>query len=422
MELKHAIQKCSHLHTALVATRDAGNRALSYPCFLLERMRPRREGPIRVVYIVQMPSVWNKAKPTYMRMLADPDFEPIILCLPSSLENCFDRENETYRYFLDQGYTSVINAVLGETWLPPKSLNADYFVIMRPYDNYRPKPYKSINLCKYGKICVILYASIMTRNLVSDIISRGFFSQVSYFFAESEYLRDYNIHLNLLKHSLGLQHSVLCGMSAIEFMLNAKDLPAKSWEFSHNSFRVIWTPRWSTDTVGGGSNFFRYQQCFFSFFSLHQDIDLLIRPHPLMFHNFLSSGIMTQKEIDSFCSLCDEQNNISLDQEEEYIPSFWNSDVLVSDISGIIPEYFVTGKPIVFCSSKGIDWLFMPTIEEMMAGCYHADSFADIERILGDLQQGNDPLKETRAVLVRKLFPTDLPPSETIVNMLRKGG
>ena len=420
MSFIHTIQQYPCLHTALVAVRDAGNRVLSYPFFLLERMRPRREGPTRVVFIVEMPSVWNKALPTYRRMFADPDFEPMILCLPSSLEGCFERENETYRYFVEAGYSNVLNAVQGKAWLNPKTLHADYFVILRPYDNYRPRPYKSIHLCRFGKICVILYATLMSTNLIPEIVNRRFFSQVSWFFAESEYVRDHNIRQNYLKNRTGLQHSVYIGIPAVESMLDAKNRPAASWSFSCNTFRAIWTPRWSTDTFGGGSNFLRYQQDFISFFSQHRDMDLLLRPHPLMFRHLLDSGIMTQDEIDAVYALFDQAENLSLDREKEYFPTFWNSDVLISDISSIIPEYFITGNPVIFCRSPGIDWKTIPIFEEMLNACYCADTFEEIGRILVDLQHGHDPLKKARADLAARLFLPGELPSELIIDTLRR--
>ena len=420
MDLKHAIQKCSHLHTALVAARDAGNRMLSYPCFLLERMRPRRDGPIRVVFLIQEPSVWNKALPTYRRMLADPDFEPMILCLPSSLEGCFECENETYRYFIQAGYSHVLNAVQGKGWLDPKTLHADYFVILRPYDNYRPRPYKSINLCKYGKIVLIFYATQLVPDMIPQLLNSGFLPSVSLYFAESEYAREVFLQKNKLKCLLGLQKSIYCGVPALESMLLMKDQLAPSWEFSRNSFRVVWTPRWSINPVDGGSNFLRYREQLSIFFTAHSNMDLLIRPHPLMFQNFIDCAVMTQDEIDAFSRFCSEAKNISLDVEKDYGATFWNSSVLICDTSSVMLDYFFTGRPLIFCRSVGIEWHFLPVYEKMLSACYSADSFEDISRILDALQHGIDPLKESRQKLVRELFPMTPLPSEIIVNALKE--
>lgn len=62
----------------------------------------------------------------------------------------------------------------------------------------------------------------------------------------------------------------------------------------------MWTPRWTTNKKLGGSNFFVYYKLLLEYAEKNDDVDLLCRPHPLMFDNFLKTGEMKIEEIDDY--------------------------------------------------------------------------------------------------------------------------
>ena len=96
----------------------------------------------------------------------------------------------------------------------------------------------------------------------------------------------------------------------------------------------------------------------------------------------------------------------------------WNSDVLVTDISGVVAEYFVMNKPLVYCASNMI-----LTPEEhtrrILEGCYVVNNETELRACLTELQNGNDYLKEKRTKIIEELFGDNLYTSaELIVNAL----
>ncbi len=52
------------------------------------------------------------------------------------------------------------------------------------------------------------------------------------------------------------------------------------------------------------------------------NMDILLRPHPLMFKNFIGKGIMSEIEVDEFNESCLSRENIRVDLEKEYHATF----------------------------------------------------------------------------------------------------
>ena len=82
---------------------------------------------------------------------------------------------------------------------------------------------------------------------------------------------------------------------------------------------------------------------------------LVFRPHPLTFKNFISLGLITSDEVDEYLRKFQNNEQLYYDQTSEYFTTFWHSDVFVGDISSIIPCYFLTGKPIIYCHTDAVD-------------------------------------------------------------------
>ena len=122
-----------------------------------------------------------------------------------------------------------------------------------------------------------------------------------------------------------------------------------------------------------------------------------------MFDNFISTGEMTELEVDEYKRTISETKNIAFDTEKEYASSFWQSDVLIADYSSIIPEYFLTEKPLIFCITN-MELTLLDNMKEILEGCYVVDSKEELKDCLEMLRQGNDPKKEIRQKIKGKLF------------------
>lgn len=376
---------------------------------LKKKMRDKKGDKIRVVFICQYIPAWNKAVSIYNEMKNNSRFEVSLLCVPGiagdkKFENS---DNDTYDYYINNNYEAVNSLNEDGTYKELKSINPDYVFYLRPYDEHLPEVYRASTVCKYAKVCIVLYGMVFSKEDMIVAVNRNFFRNVYMYFAETKAVEEKNKKSFRLTHWLGLQKTVYHGMPALKMIADAADEKSESWSFSDNKFRVMWTPRWTTDPKLGGSNFFTYKDWFFDYADKNRDADFLFRPHPLAFDNFIKTGEMTEEEVEEYKKRCEQTPNVSLDKQKEYVGTMWESSVLVSDISGVMPEYFVTGKPIIYCASN-MELHIVEHTKMLLSGCYIVNNAAELEVRLDKLKRGEDELFDKRQHIIQELFGKSL--------------
>lgn len=373
--------------------------------------------PVRVCFVQQDPNCWNKSKALYDLLNQDARFEVSLLCVPDP----FDPDTgSTYRYFVDKGY-NAIDARIGDgpwdtrtskgSWFDLRSLKPDYLFYQQPYNAYLPEQYRSTTVYRYAKVCHTPYGFALIRELL-ECMERDFCRCVYRTYSVAELEKDFNIHRFPISHFLKLRKTVYYSPLVFANFFQNRHYPSPSWDFSKNSFRAIWTPRWTTDEKLGGSNFFRYKDFLLDYADKHPDADLLFRPHPMAFDNFVRTGQMTKEEVDEYICTCQACTNTAIDTQKNYDTTFWQSDVLISDVSAVIIEYFVTGKPIIFCPTEKQGSTYLSNFKTICTCCYIAHNQAELEQYLDQLKQGVDPLADSRKHLIEELFgktPTQAP-------------
>lgn len=425
MSLKEALKKIPGLQTFMRGCKDLVGDIRVIPNYLAER-KIKREGPVRVGFLCQYLPVWHKLVPIYQYMKEDPRFAPMLICVPSNMENSRlvgqdDTKNDTLEYFHAHGFPEAVSALQPDgSWLELQALKLQYVFYPRPYDQFMPPCYHSALVSRYSRICLLFYGINMTKELANTTLNRKFYRNVYCYFAELPSARARNKRRGWLLHLLRLQRSVYYGMPGIEEVLAAKGQESASWRFSKNKFRVMWTPRWTTDKALGGSNFFTYYQKLLDFAGEHPDIDFLFRPHPLALKHFQETGEMTAREAEEFVAACRELPNVSLDAEPEYTATLWQTDALISDASGLIPEYCVTGKPLLFCTTN-FEHHWEKTNARLMDGAYQIGQETELFACLLALQRGEDPLREKRTRIHGEIFRDELCyPAKAIAEHLAK--
>ena len=406
--LKETLKKIPGVHRLGRFAKQRYLDAVAISHLLQERRIKRGEGPVRVGFLCQYVPGWTKVAPIYEKMVADSRFDPCLICVPSeqvmgkdSFATC--PENDTYDYFAAKGYPAI-NALVGaDQWLDLKTLDLAYIFYPRPYNNLLPQPYRAQTVSCYSKICLVMYGIGFSREDLQIALNRDFMSHVYAYFAETDCAGKQNIENNRLLHALGAQKTLCLGYPVLNGLLSKEGKESPSWAFSRNDFRVLWTPRWTTDTKVGGTNFFALYEKLMTYAEEHPDIDFLHRPHPLAFKHFLETGEMSQAQVEAYQQQCGAMPNVSLDAQREYEATFWGSSVLVSDISGIMFEYFVTGKPLIFCAGN-MELALAPHTLKMLEWCYVVYNAEELFAVLQKLKAGDDPLRDKRRELIGTLF------------------
>lgn len=400
--LKHAVRWCKLRGNELPAIRRHFSRRR------IQRKRLNSGiGTIKVVFLCQYIPAWSKSKALYDALNSDERFETLLLCIPNTihanrLQDPDDTSNDVYEYYFGHGYKEAVNALIGrDVWFDLRAYSPDY-VIYNRYDRSMPLPYTSTIVSEYAKVCLLKYATVLLR-AEESMMDHQFARNVYMFFAESEAKRNEFLGINSVLHKLNLSDACCCGIPAVENAILSKGSKNDAWSFSKNGFRAIYAPRWTTDPTWGGSSFLKYRMTFFEIADSHPNVDILVRPHPLMFENFVNTGLISEEEVSSYKAECNARTNIRLDTEKEYLPTFWNSSVLLCDFSSMIIEYFITKKPIIYltyCDSIECTDL----MNNVLKGCYKVKNEKEMIAVLDDLIAGHDPLADVRAEVCDKVL------------------
>ncbi len=380
--------------------------------FYLLRWRRRgvKNRAVRVCFVQQDPNCWNKSKALYDLLKHDKRFCVSLVCVPDP----FDPDTEsTYRYFLENGYDNAIDARVGAgpwlvmegtgEWFDLKELKPDYLFYQQPYNAYLPEAYRSHVVSRYTRICHTPYGFALTKELLR-CMERDFCRYVFRTYSVSELERRYNCLQFPITSALGLRKARYYSPLVFADFFQEQQKQSNSWQFSKNTFRAIWTPRWTTNETLGGSNFFRYKDFLLQYAQEHPDVDMLFRPHPMAFDNFIRTGLMTRTEVDAYIAACNAHSNTSIDAEKKYGATLWQSSVLITDVSAIIVEYFATGKPIIFCPTKHCVSTYLSHFNAICECCYVANNQEEIAGYLRLLQRGEDPMAGKRQIVIKDLF------------------
>ena len=130
-------------------------------------------------------------------------------------------------------------------------------------------------------------------------------------------------------------------------------------------------------------------------------VDFVFRPHPQAFLNWISTKELSEKEANDYKDKYAKLANANIDDTKEYLTTFYSSDCMITDISSIVAEYFLTGKPIIYCHRKDC---FNDFSRKLSEGFYWVHNWQELQNTLDMLRVGNDPLKEKRMQLINSCF------------------
>lgn len=357
---------------------------------------------IKVAFLVQMPELWNKIESVYDRMNMDSRFETCLVIVPA-----YDFVTERIGEYGDELHffegiaedRSKIVAYEDANWKDITTMGFDYLFYQRPYDYYLPKQYKTQNMAKYLKICYIPYGTPDLRKSV--MYPDYFFRNIYLGFMDSDQLADeknkkyrYREHICFKSVGYPLFESVMRLRRDSEYNV------------------VLWTPRWSYAPIIGGSHFFEYNDYMTN--RNWENKHLIVRVHPLLWENFEKEGRLTSEESKELRERWEEKN-IEIDKNADILATYEGTDILISDRSSIIPLFFLTGRPIIYCP---IETDYSSLYLTIMPGLYIAENQEELDAILRMLLNGEDPLLEKRKEIIENRLGNNMNATENIIKTI----
>lgn len=379
--------------------------------------RIKRKGKkIRIVFICQMPQLWNKMESVYQEMKNDEHFECCIYVVPD--ESIAEKnQQKSLEYFMNYDDNAIM-AKNRDGWVSLEKMQPDYVFYQRPYDHYLPECYRSYTVAAYSRVCYISYSYACTIPVEGSCYNQAFFRNVYLFFAENEYAKNLIYQREEALYQENRKKVFYLGYPAMDSIINAKEMESLYWKEDEKSeYKILWCPRWTTDINLGASHFFEMKDSMKNFVKDNNDFSMVFRPHPMMFDNFIKTGEMTSNEVDEYLKEYTGKNRLYYDKDAEYYSTLWASDVLIADLTTVIIEYFVTGKPVIYCKTE-IE--YNDFMKQIISGCYCVGSWNEIVDILDMLAKGEDPLKQEREKIRLMLTKGNGCSSQAILEEMKK--
>lgn len=362
---------------------------------------------INIVFVCHRPAVWGSLENVCTALKNDDLFDVKIVAIPNKRELPDSALNhEEYISENAEEFWKTYGCINGydyETreWLDLRTLHPDYVFFQQPYNIDRSSYYKSFVVSKYAKLCYVHYASnFIGSGILEESTPMDFVQNVSMFFTQNE-IDDKLIRGVLKKYGNNFTKTFLTGFPRYDGLEKYKDADSSLWNYprSDNKFRIIWTPRWCTNE--GNCHFFDYKDKLLDYCAGHPEIDFIFRPHPQAFIGLNATGELPEKEAAIYKAEYDKHPNTKIDNSKEYLTTFYSSDCMITDISSIVAEYFLTGKPIIYCHKKDC---FNDFSRKLSEGFYWVRNWQELERTLQMLKSGDDPLKAKRQELIKSEF------------------
>ncbi|MCR5202185.1 MAG: CDP-glycerol glycerophosphotransferase family protein [Lachnospiraceae bacterium] len=342
--------------------------------------------PIKVGFLVQMPSVWDKEENIFEAMVEDERFEPYLILVPEYdfTNSKISDYGEDALYFIKKyDKKFLLRAYRDGRWRNLKSLNMDYIFYQRCWEKYLPKEYHTKQVIKYAKTCYVPY-DYQSLILPEIYYKPSFFKNLYLFFTSN-------------KQQLILQKNNKYKKIFYEGYPSL-DKPIVYKKVSDEKL-ILWTPRWIDDKETGGSTFLKYWKKILSIKENNPQVDLVLRPHPLTFQNMVKNKDLTQDEVDAYKKNVTDLG-VRFDDNALIKDTFSKTDILITDQSSIIITYFMIGNPMIYTANTDID--YSDEMREIIDCSYVAKNFHEVEKYVDDLLKGVDPLKEKREALSKK--------------------
>ena len=396
--------------------------------YMIERKRIVRtchNEKMRIVFIVQRTEVFNSVRTVFEAAVANDECEVYLLPIP--------RCANEYKELLWDTYASVVEfcqQLCGgkvidtydfetETYYDLTELMPDYIFLNVPYTSEYPDVYSMEKLALISKVCYVPYGYAMPNEkkysgLYASSFYADFMKYISFLFADGDVSYSY-----CKKNRMWLTE-LLFGKRLYNIGYPRFDT-IDAHEVQPMGNTILWLPRWTAakqiENGNLSSHFFEYSDSLLEYVDGQDYYRLVIRPHPLMFDNYIEYGLMSEQDVLLYKEVMNNNGKFSLDENSSYDDAFNTADVLVTDYSSTIIEFFLRGKPVIYCGKRGE---LSAQIADVTKTFYYVNGWEQLKKVLDDFKEGIDPLKEKRRMAVGKFKEGTQNAGEEILNVLRK--
>lgn len=370
---------------------------------------PRQKDEVRVGFLMQNPAMWGNVCPVYERMRERDGIRVFGFVLPGYEGDGYGKyhEYDREREYFHQRYGDEVTDVLDENGrvidLEPYGL--DYMFYQRPYEDHRPEELRAAVVSRKMKTCYIPYGyNGLERFERYAIAQRDFFSHLYFCFVDSARVEGIFNTAYRDGYHRGEKKFQFLGFPPVEKALLAQRHRRGSRK------RLLWMPRW---TVEDG-HFLEYREKILELGERFPELDIVIRPHPLLFDNLRRRGLFTPEErVDFEREMA--VRHVSMDKNMLVEDTFAETDILLTDFSSAVILFFLTGNPVIYCASEKE---MNEDYRRMAEGMYLAEDWEEINSYVVNLMAGVDPLEKGRGEIISYFREKNMGATDRIIDAL----
>lgn len=345
--------------------------------------------PIKVVFLTFYFEAWDALADVHAEMLADPRFEVTVISIPRRFrkDEPFGGEDKVSSFFDSLGVSHLrFNFEDSELGLGRlREMAPDYVFINYPWQrNYQPA-YRVEVLSEFTKVCYVPYYSLALVNEPGELgVTPYLYTQRSNQLASLIFTQDPNTLDAYAKTSRGNRHVHLTGTPKLDALVRKSNRGSSKWPLENlGNLRIIWAPHHSF--FPDWFNFGVFPEIFedmLSYAKSNPQIDIVMRPHPIMFGTLKERGVIPEAELTSWLDSWSSLPNTAIDHEDDIANLFAAADIFVTDGISFLGEYpIATGKPAIFFEKSG-HWPFSPLGGLASAANIHVSSFDEFETLV----------------------------------------
>ena len=416
----------------LYAKLDTETADLRQIGHLTTRKLGRSSPRIRCVFLVHAIESWDAQIDIYEAMARDPRFDPIV----ASINRKFPGDGA-------HGGEAQTSAALKAAGIPHlrlgmepsfaaldilRALAPDLIFRQSQWENDVPPAFSTDRL-NFARLCSVPYGMSIVAQFSPGLAHTGGVDPQSFdqpyhraawrVFCETEQTRDYFVQF----HHADPAKFIVSGYPKLTRLLRAQSEP-EQWPIGDSATRrprVIWAPHYSvrTNWLGFGVFDLIYRD-FLAFAQARPDIDFVLKPHPALFTFALSSGALSQWDLQSFLAAWQALPNCAL-ETGTYAHLFAASDLMVTDGLSFFTEYPIFEKPLIFFDS-GRHVPLNALGQQALAAAHHVADFAAMQAAIETYARPTPwPLETERRALINTLFPRERPPVDIILDAIEQG-
>lgn len=354
--------------------------------------------PIKVVFLTFYFEAWDALADIHSQMLADPRFDVTVISIPRRFvkDEPFGGEDRVSEFFSTLGVDHLrydfADSFDGFEQL--RDLNPDYVFINYPWQrNYQPG-YRVEELAEFTKVCYVPYYSLALVNELDEVgVTPYLYTQRSNQLASLVFTQDPNTLDAYAKTSRGNNHVHLTGTPKIDALVRKVQEGGTNWPLKNTgNKRMVWAPHHSFSPAW--FNFGMFPEIFeemLGFARSHPNLDILMRPHPIMFRTLVEGDYVSGEALSDWLSSWNELPNTTIDEFGDIANLFATADLFVTDGISFLGEYpIATGKPVIFFEKVG-HWPWSPLGGLASAANIHVPDFKSFSELFDEIETNGLP-------------------------------